>query len=67
MTSVYCWQGEIISEQECQLVIKTQAACFDALQQAIQRAHPYEIPEIIAVPSARGLPEYLGWSDASTR
>jgi periplasmic divalent cation tolerance protein len=48
--------------QEVPLLIKTTAQRYAALEAAIRAAHPYELPEIIAVPIAHGLPEYLaGW------
>ena len=60
-TSVYRWQGTVENADEVPLFIKTTAACFDDVQALIRRLHPYELPEIIAVPVARGLPEYLKW------
>lgn len=59
--SVYRWQGTIESAQEVPLLIKTTAARYADLEAAIRAAHPYELPEIIAVPIAHGLPEYLDW------
>jgi len=59
--SVYRWQGAVQHEEEHPLLIKTTAARYDALEQAIRAAHPYELPEIVAVPIERGLPAYLQW------
>lgn len=59
--SVYRWQGAIESAQEVPLLIKTTATRYAALEAAIRAGHPYELPEIIAVPIAHGLPEYLSW------
>lgn len=59
--SVYRWQGEIENAQEVPLLIKTTATRYAALEAAIRAGHPYELPEIIAVPIAHGLPEYLRW------
>jgi len=68
MTSIYCWQGEVKDDTEHQLVIKTTPARYDALQTWIRQHHPYELPEILAVPVARGLPDYLDWvKNACTR
>ena len=64
--SVYRWQGAIESAQEVPLLIKTTAQRYADLEAAIRAAHPYELPEIIAVPIAHGLAEYLGWIDAET-
>jgi periplasmic divalent cation tolerance protein len=66
-TSVYRWQGEIENAEEIPLLIKTTAARYAALEAAICRLHPYELPEIIAVPLARGLPGYLDWVSKETR
>jgi periplasmic divalent cation tolerance protein len=64
--SVYRWQGEIERAQEIPLLIKTTTARYAALEEAIRVRHPYELPEIIAVPIAHGLPEYLNWVAAET-
>ena len=64
--SVYRWQGTIENSEEVPLLIKTTAARYAALEAAIRAAHPYELPEIIAVPVAHGLPEYLMWVAAET-
>lgn len=65
--SVYRWQGEIESAQEVPLLIKTTTERYAAVEEAIRSAHPYELPEIIAVPVAQGLPDYLGWVVTETR
>ena len=65
--SVYRWQGAIESAQEVPLLIKTTAARYADLEAAIRAAHPYELPEIIAVPIAHGLPGYLDWLVTETR
>ncbi len=64
--SVYRWQGALEDAREVPLLIKTTAARYAALEAAIRASHPYELPEIIAVPVARGLPEYLSWVAAET-
>lgn len=64
--SVYRWQGEIETADEVPLLIKTSADRYPALEAAIRAGHPYELPEIIAVPLTRGLPEYLEWVAAET-
>ena len=64
--SVYRWQGEIEQAQEVGLQIKTTTTRYAALEAAIRARHPYELPEIIAVPIAHGLPEYLAWVAAET-
>ncbi|AVR90153.1 divalent-cation tolerance protein CutA [Thauera aromatica] len=60
-TSVYRWQGKIETATETPLLIKTTAAVYPALEAAIGARHPYELPEIVAVPVERGLPAYLDW------
>lgn len=59
--SVYRWRDAIQHDEEHPLLIKTTAARYAALEAAIRAGHPYELPEIIAVPIAGGLPGYLGW------
>jgi periplasmic divalent cation tolerance protein len=64
--SVYRWQGKIEQAEEVPLLIKTTVARYAELEQAIRRCHPYELPEIVAVPIQSGLAEYLGWIAAET-
>lgn len=59
--SVYRWRGEVRHDEEHPLLIKTTLERYAALEQAIRAGHPYELPEIVAVPIERGLPEYLRW------
>lgn len=59
--SIYRWQGEIEDAREVPLMIKTAAARYDALEQALRAAHPYGVPEIVALPVERGLADYLQW------
>ncbi len=59
--SVYHWRGEVRHDEEHPLLIKTTPERYAALEQAIRAGHPYELPEIVAVPIERGLPEYLRW------
>ncbi|MEF3075102.1 divalent-cation tolerance protein CutA [Methylobacter sp. Wu1] len=62
--SVYTWQGQVESAQEHLLLIKSRKDHYLSLEKAIRDNHPYEIPEIIAVPVEAGLPEYLNWIDS---
>jgi periplasmic divalent cation tolerance protein len=64
--SVYRWQGVVQKDEEHLMLIKVSAARYADLEQAIRAAHPYELPEIVAVPIERGLPAYLEWVDAET-
>ncbi len=59
--SIYSWQGQIESAEEQLLIIKSPQAGYQAIETAILSLHPYELPEIIAVPIERGLPEYINW------
>ncbi len=61
--SVYRWQGKCENAQEYLLMIKTLHSAYGALEQAITEIHPYELPEIIAVPITHGLAGYLAWID----
>ena len=61
MHSIYRWKGKIEQATEQLLVIKSTVARFPAIRERIQALHPYELPEIIAVPIADGLPGYLAW------
>jgi periplasmic divalent cation tolerance protein len=60
-TSVYRWQGDVEEAAEVPVLVKTRAARYPELEAAIRELHPYELPEIVAVPVVRGLPEYLDW------
>lgn len=59
--SIYSWQGHTESADEYLLIIKSPQANYQAIETAIHNHHPYELPEIIAVPIERGLPEYINW------
>ena len=65
--SVYRWKGAVQRDEEHPMLIKTTRARYAALERAIRAAHPYELPEIIAVPIERGLPAYLDWVAAETK
>ena len=66
VTSVYRWKGETVTENECLLGIKTSNKAYASLQKRIQRLHPYDLPEIIAIDIVNGLPEYLRWIEETT-
>ena len=67
MTSIYMWQDKLEHGSEHQLLIKTRAECYESLANVIQSRHPYELPEIIAIPVCTGLPAYLNWIAENTR
>jgi periplasmic divalent cation tolerance protein len=60
-TSVYRWQGQVESAHEVPLLIKSTRSAYARVQEAIRAQHPYELPEIIAIPLSAGLPAYLQW------
>ena len=59
--SVYRWKGAVQHEEEHPMLIKTTSERYASLEAAIRAGHPYELPEIIAVPIERGLGAYLDW------
>ena len=59
--SIYRWQGAIQDEPEVLLVIKTVTTRYSELEMRLKSLHPYEVPEIIALPVTRGSAEYLAW------
>ena len=61
--SIYRWQGKVERAGEVLAVIKTTR--YPDLEAAIKDLHPYEVPEILALPVAAGLPAYLGWLEES--
>jgi periplasmic divalent cation tolerance protein len=64
--SVYRWQNDLQHDEEHPMLIKTTAERYAALEETIRAVHPYELPEIVAVPVERGLPAYLDWVAAET-
>jgi periplasmic divalent cation tolerance protein len=64
--SLYHWRGQIETADETPLAIKTRAALYPKVQAAILASHPYELPEIVAVPISNALPGYLDWIAAET-
>jgi periplasmic divalent cation tolerance protein len=68
ITSLYTWDREINRDEELLLIVKSRAELFERdLVQAVQAVHPYEVPEIIALPIIMGSPSYLAWIDGVTR
>ena len=64
--SVYRWQEKLQHDEEHPMLIKTTEERYAALEAAIRAGHPYELPEIIALPIEHGLPAYLEWVAAET-
>lgn len=65
-TSTYRWKTKIETATEVPLLIKTTRDAYPRLEKLIREAHPYELPEIIAVPVSTGLPAYLDWVSGET-
>jgi periplasmic divalent cation tolerance protein len=65
--SVYRWRDAIEEEAEVMLLIKTTAGRYAELEQTLKALHPYELPEIVALPLGAGLPAYLEWIAQETR
>jgi len=64
ITSLYTWEGKTQNDQEVLLVIKSKVELFEEhLVPAVLEAHPYEVPEIIALPVLMGSASYLQWID----
>jgi len=67
LRSIYRWQDRVETADEVLLLVKTSAEAWPALQDRLRELHPYELPELLAVETAFGLPEYLLWVGAETR
>ncbi|MHB0878395.1 MAG: divalent-cation tolerance protein CutA [Anaerolineae bacterium] len=61
--SIYRWQGRLEREAEALLLMKTDESHLDLLEQRVKELHPYDVPEVIAVPLAEGNGGYLRWLD----
>jgi periplasmic divalent cation tolerance protein len=62
INSIYAWEGKINNDQEVLLIAKSRSDLIESrLIPAVQAIHPYQVPEIIALPVASGLPAYLDW------
>ncbi|HEX4269063.1 MAG TPA: divalent-cation tolerance protein CutA [Steroidobacteraceae bacterium] len=59
--STYRWQGAMQDEPEVLLIIKTLSSRYSELEMRLKSLHPYDVPEIIALPVTRGSAEYLAW------
>jgi periplasmic divalent cation tolerance protein len=65
--SIYRWNGEISRDCEVLMVIKTAVKDYAALESCLREHHPYDVPEVVALPVQAGLPEYLAWVAEETR
>jgi len=64
--SMYHWRGQIETATDVPLIITTRRDLYEAVQAAILASHPYELPEVIAVPVSHGFNRYLDWIGAET-
>lgn len=67
ITSTYRWQGVVETAREVRLMIKAKRADYEAIEAFIRTTHPYENPEVLALPVAAGSRAYLEWIDTETR
>jgi periplasmic divalent cation tolerance protein len=65
--SFYWWKQKVVEDREFILLIKTKDSLVDRLQARLKELHPYEVPEVLALPIASGSPEYLAWLDEETK
>lgn len=65
--STYRWQGQVTTAEEVLLLIKTTAGAFTALERRVQALHPYDVPELLAVPVTHAHGAYLDWLRANVR
>jgi periplasmic divalent cation tolerance protein len=64
--SIYMWRGELEEVSEAFVILKTRRGLWKALEARVQELHPYDVPELLAVPVDRGLPSYLRWMAEQT-
>jgi periplasmic divalent cation tolerance protein len=67
ITSTYWWGGKIETTQEWQCWAKSRLNLYGQIEQAIRRIHPYDVPEILALPILEGSPDYLAWLDGEVK
>ena len=59
--SIYRWEGQVTEEAEVVVLLKTDVSRWEALCAAVRERHPYQVPELLALPVERGLEGYLSW------
>ncbi len=67
VSSVYWWEGRVEEEKELLLIIKTSIDKLLELTRRLREIHPYRVPEILVLPVAAGLPDYLTWVEEATK
>jgi periplasmic divalent cation tolerance protein len=66
LRSIYRWEGKVQEEPEALLILKTTRGRFEALRDEVLRRHPYQVPEVLALPVEAGSERYLGWVAGET-
>jgi periplasmic divalent cation tolerance protein len=64
--SIYRWEGAVETALEIPLLIKTTRAAYPLVEEIVRLQHPYDVPELIAIPITHGLPAYLDWLSKET-
>ena len=67
MRSIYRWQGEVCRDEEHLLLIKTTQERYGELEARVKALHPYDVPEVVALPIEAGSAFYLAWVEAETK
>lgn len=67
ISSVYLWQDNVETEQECQLVIKTQLSHIQTAWETVKSIHGYDVPEWLVIEQVSGSEEYLSWISSSLK
>jgi uncharacterized protein involved in tolerance to divalent cations len=65
--SIFRWEGKVSTEEEVLAVFKTTTECFEQLERELLVRHPYEVPEVLALPVGAGSEAYLKWVRSETR
>ena len=66
VTSIYRWEGEVEEAGEVQVILKTRRECWAELRRVVVDLHPYDVPELVALPIELGLQAYLQWVETET-
>ena len=66
VTSIYSWQGQIHTDPESRVIIKTRETLYPEVEAFIRAHHSYDVPQVVKVPITGGLPAYLAWIDENT-
>lgn len=66
LTSIYRWEGGVHEDPEVLLILKTREERMEELVRRVAELHPYDVPEVLALPVDGGLPAYLSWVESET-